>query len=156
MLHLLAAWRYAYPCPLVGNTPASRQRAVRRSRLDIVRASLQGRKKRFAPVLALWHHPCYALMCRRTCGGSVQRSRGVDTKVTFPAGDLILEGRMWTSTAGRDVGAVLCHPHPLHDGDMYSNVVSAVAKALWQHDVATLRFNFRGTGAREGTHGGGD
>jgi alpha/beta superfamily hydrolase len=80
----------------------------------------------------------------------------VDTKVTFPAGDLILEGRMWTSTAGRDVGVVLCHPHPLHGGDMHSNVVSAVAKALWQHDVATLRFNFRGTGASEGMHGGGD
>jgi alpha/beta superfamily hydrolase len=38
---------------------------------------------------------------------------------------------------------------------MYSNVVSAVAEALWQHDVATLRFNFRGTGASQGTHGGG-
>jgi len=80
----------------------------------------------------------------------------VDTKVTFPAGDLILEGRMWTSTSGRDVGVVLCHPHPLHGGNMYSNVVTAVAKALWQHDVATLRFNFRGTGTSEGTHGGGD
>ena len=80
----------------------------------------------------------------------------MDTKVTFPAGDLILEGRMWTSTSGRDVGVVLCHPHPLHGGNMYSNVITAVAKALWQQDVATLRFNFRGTGASEGTHGGGD
>src|SRR5262249_36620404 len=51
------------------------------------------------------------------CGGSVQRSRRVDTKVTFPAGDLILEGRVWTSTPGRDVGVVLCDPHPLHGGN---------------------------------------
>src|SRR2546421_3816324 len=63
---------------------------------------------------------------------------------------------MWISTSGKDVGVVLCHPHPLHGGNMYSNVVSAVARALWQHDVTTLRFNFRGTGASEGTHGGGD
>lgn len=89
-------------------------------------------------------------------GVSGQRSMRVDTKVTFPAGDLILEGRMWTSTSDRDVGVVLCHPHPLHGGNMYSNVVSAVATALWQHDVTTLRFNFRGTGASDGTHGGGD
>jgi alpha/beta superfamily hydrolase len=39
---------------------------------------------------------------------------------------------------------------------MYSNVISAVAEALWQHDVTTLRFNFRGTGASDGTHGDGD
>jgi hypothetical protein len=39
---------------------------------------------------------------------------------------------------------------------MYSNVVSAVAEALWEHDIATLRFNFRGTGASSGSHGGGD
>jgi len=28
---------------------------------DIVRATARGRKKRFAPVLALWHHPYYPL-----------------------------------------------------------------------------------------------
>jgi alpha/beta superfamily hydrolase len=80
----------------------------------------------------------------------------VDQKVAFPAGNLTLEGRLWTSASGRDLGVVLCHPHPLHGGNMYSNVVSAVAEALWQHDVTTLRFNFRGTGASQGTHGGGE
>jgi len=39
---------------------------------------------------------------------------------------------------------------------MYRNVVSAVAEALWQHDISTLRFNLRGTGASTGAHGGGD
>ena len=123
---------------------------------DIVRASVKGRKKRFAPILALWHYPYYALVGMSQRGGSVQRSRRVDIKVTFPAGDLILEGCLSTSTPGKGVGVVLCHPHPLHGGNMYSNVIYTVARALWQHDVTTLRFNFRGTGTSEGTHGGGD
>ena len=55
----------------------------------------------------------------------------MDKKVTFPAGDLTLEGRVWLATGSRDVGVVLCHPHPLRGGNMYSNVVSAVAEALW-------------------------
>ena len=80
----------------------------------------------------------------------------MDTKVTFPAGDLTLEGRVWLAAGGRDIGVVLCHPHPLHGGNMYSNVISAVAEALWQHDVSTLRFNFRGTGGSTGSHGGGE
>src|SRR5262245_45826753 len=84
------------------------------------------------------------------------RSAHVDKNVTFPAGDLTLEGRVWLATGSRDVGVVLCHPHPLRGGNTYSNVVSAVAEALWQHDISTLRFNFRGTGAIRGSHGDGD
>src|SRR5262245_33892295 len=81
------------------------------------------------------------------------RSAHVDKNVTFPAGDLTLEGRVWLATESRDVGVVLCHPHPLRRDNMYSNVVSAVAEALWQHDIATLMFNFRGTGASTGSYG---
>lgn len=80
----------------------------------------------------------------------------MDQKVTFPSGDLTLEGRVWLATGSRGIGVVLCHPHPLRGGNMYSNVVSAVAEALWQHDISTLRFNFRGTGASTGVHGEGD
>ena len=79
----------------------------------------------------------------------------MDQKVTFPSGDLTLEGRVWLATWSRGIGVVLCHPHPLRGGNMYSNVVSAVAEALWQHDISTLRFNFRGTGASTGVHGEG-
>src|SRR5918911_5727743 len=149
MLNPLDSWCGTCPSPISGNPPAWQERAVMLIRPEIIRASAQGRKKRFAPVLALWHHPCYILVSLRRCGGSVQRSRRVDKKVTFPVGDLVLEGRMWTSTSGKDVGMVLCHPHPLHGGNMYSNVVSVVAQALWQRDVTTLRFNFRGTLGRE-------
>ena len=96
----------------------------------------------------------YAIQSKRYV--RVVRSMYVDKKVTFAAGDLTLEGRIWLATGSRDVGVVLCHPHPLRGGNMYSNVVSAVAEALWTHDVSTLRFNFRGTGASTGSHGDGD
>ena len=80
----------------------------------------------------------------------------MDEKVTFPCGDLLLEGCLGRAASSRDVGVVLCHPHPLRGGNMYSNVIYAVARALWEHDVATLRFNFRGTGASQGVHGDGE
>lgn len=51
--------------------------------------------------------------------------------------------------------AVLTHPHPLHGGDMHNIVPAALARALPEHAIATLRFNFRGVGASSGKHGGG-
>lgn len=49
-------------------------------------------------------------------------------------------------------GAVVCHAHPLHGGMMHFKVVFRAAKALQHHDVAVLRFNFRGVGRSEGEH----
>jgi uncharacterized protein len=48
--------------------------------------------------------------------------------------------------------AVVCHAHPLHGGMMHFKVVFRAAKALQHHDLAVLRFNFRGVGRSEGTH----
>lgn len=48
-------------------------------------------------------------------------------------------------------GAVLTHPHPRHGGNMRSMVPGELITALPSIDVATLRFNFRGMGASEGT-----
>jgi hypothetical protein len=74
----------------------------------------------------------------------------------FPAEDLLLEGLLWMpADPERRLGAVLCHPHPLRGGDMHSNVITAVTAALQQHHIATLRFNFRGTGQSTGVHDGG-
>jgi alpha/beta superfamily hydrolase len=80
----------------------------------------------------------------------------MEEKVTFQAGNLTLEGLLWTPAGGGEKGAVLCHPHPLYGGDMHNNVVSALAEALQKQNIATLRFNFRGTGQSEGSHGGGE
>jgi alpha/beta superfamily hydrolase len=48
--------------------------------------------------------------------------------------------------------AVVCHAHPLQGGMMHFKVVFRIAKALQNHGVAALRFNFRGVGLSEGVH----
>jgi alpha/beta superfamily hydrolase len=48
--------------------------------------------------------------------------------------------------------AVVCHPHPLHGGTMLNKVVHTVARALNELGLPTLRFNYRGVGASEGSY----
>jgi len=52
-------------------------------------------------------------------------------------------------------GGVICHPHPLFGGNMHNNVTRAIKNGLVRRGVICLRFNFRGTGQSEGTHGNG-
>ena len=67
-----------------------------------------------------------------------------------PAGDL---QAMWgAGTAGDGRVAVVCHPHPLHGGSMDNKVVTTLLRTWRDAGVATLRFNFRGTGASAGVH----
>jgi alpha/beta superfamily hydrolase len=77
-----------------------------------------------------------------------------EIQVSFRSGDLTLEGLLANPGANAPA-AVVCHPHPLHGGSMYNNVVDAILAAMWQAGYATLRFNFRGVGASEGEHDGG-
>ena len=52
-----------------------------------------------------------------------------ETPVTFPSGDVTLEGRL--SVAGPEAAAVvICHPHPSYGGSMDNNVVYAVRDAV--------------------------
>jgi len=51
--------------------------------------------------------------------------------------------------------AVICHPHPLHQGTMQNKVVHTLARAMLELGAAALRFNFRGVGASEGQHADG-
>jgi uncharacterized protein len=51
--------------------------------------------------------------------------------------------------------AVACHPHPLYGGTMHNKVVYRLARGLRETGTVVLRFNFRGVGASEGTHGHG-
>jgi len=52
--------------------------------------------------------------------------------------------------------AVVCHPHPLGGGTLHNKVVFRAARGLESANVATLRFNFRGTGTSAGTHDEGE
>src|SRR5713226_5957071 len=52
-------------------------------------------------------------------------------------------------------GVVICHPHPLYGGDMDNPVVVRLAEVFGEMGLATLRFNFRGTGQSTGAHGAG-
>lgn len=78
------------------------------------------------------------------------------TSVMFPCGDITLEGE-WLLPAGDGPfpAVVVCHPHPLHGGDMHNNVVTAICQALAHQSIAALKFNFRGVGRSGGTFGEG-
>lgn len=48
--------------------------------------------------------------------------------------------------------AVICHPHPLFGGTMDNKVVHALARAMQELGLVTLRFNFRGVGQSAGAY----
>jgi uncharacterized protein len=52
--------------------------------------------------------------------------------------------------------AIVCHPLPTEGGTMHNKVVTMAARALRELGLDTLRFNFRGTGASEGTFDNGE
>ena len=72
--------------------------------------------------------------------------------LTFPCGDLMLEGvlHLPAEAAVPAPGGVVCHPHPQHGGAMENNVVDAACSALVERGYAALRFNFRGVGGSDG------
>jgi alpha/beta superfamily hydrolase len=76
--------------------------------------------------------------------------------VTFPCGDILLEG-IWhlPQATSSSPAVIVCHPHPLYGGNMSNNVVFAICQALAQRSIAAFRFNFRGVGRSEGAFGGG-
>ncbi len=77
------------------------------------------------------------------------------TAIRFPTADgLSLEGEVVVPD-GATAAVVLAHPHPVHGGSMSSLVTSELFRTLPRHDLAVLRFNFRGVGGSEGTHGHG-
>ena len=75
--------------------------------------------------------------------------------LTFPSGDLTLEGLFHRPPATPHPAVVVCHPHPLFGGDMHNSVVTAVCQALVEAGIAALRFNFRGVGRSQGRFGEG-
>ncbi len=57
-----------------------------------------------------------------------------------------------TGGGGAAAVAVLSHPHPLYGGDMWNPLVDHLFRALPASGIATLRYNFRGTGRSGGSH----
>jgi uncharacterized protein len=51
--------------------------------------------------------------------------------------------------------AVVCHPHPLHQGTMHNKVAFTLARSFYRLGAAAVRFNFRGVGESEGVHADG-
>lgn len=80
----------------------------------------------------------------------------MEVPVTFPVGSITLEGLLSLPAEATRVGVVVCHPHPLHGGEMHNNVVSALVDAVQRAGLATLRFNFRGVGKSQGLHDDGN
>ncbi len=80
----------------------------------------------------------------------------MEERVTIEVGSLQLEGMFTAPDQGPVAGGmVICHPHPQYGGDMSNNVVMALQTAALGADYATLRFNFRGVGASQGSYEGG-
>ena len=78
-----------------------------------------------------------------------------DRTVTFPSGDLNLEGILHLPSEIPAPGVVVCHPHPMYGGDMHNDVVSAICDVAIERGIAALRFNFRGVGASQGKYDNG-
>ena len=76
--------------------------------------------------------------------------------LTGPAGALECIGDVAERADARRGVAVVCHPNPVQGGTMHNKVVTMVERALRESGLDTLRFNFRGTGASEGTYDDGN
>ena len=71
-----------------------------------------------------------------------------------PAGPLecVLEDPHADQDTSASAFAVVCHPHPLHQGTMHNKVAHTLARAAIVRGAPALRFNFRGTGRSAGSH----
>lgn len=75
---------------------------------------------------------------------------GKEERITFPSGELVLEGLLARGRGER--GVVISHPHPLYGGEMGNHVVGIIQEAFAEKGWTTLRFNFRGTGRSQGKY----
>jgi len=73
-----------------------------------------------------------------------------EARIVFLSQGLKLEGQFTAPRRPPGRAAVVCHPHPQFGGNMDNNVVVAVAEALAEAGLGSLRFNFRGVGLSQG------
>jgi len=83
----------------------------------------------------------------------VRRGEYLERMVVVPSGGLHLEGLYHRGKLRPP--CVVAAPHPQQGGSMDSPVVAEIAWAITRAGHATLRFNYRGVGASEGSWSGG-
>src|SRR5690625_6755874 len=79
-----------------------------------------------------------------------------ETAITIdgPAGSLEARaqgGRADGPLAGHGYAAVVCHPHPLHEGTMHNKVVTTLVRTYRDLGIDSVRFNYRGVRSEEHT-----
>lgn len=72
-----------------------------------------------------------------------------------PAGALEVAVDLPDAADARAGYAIVCHPHPLEGGTMHNKVVTMAARSLRELGLTTVRFNFRGVGASQGSYDNG-
>lgn len=80
-------------------------------------------------------------------------SNSKEINLNGPAGNL--EAQLAEPTDSPIACAVLCHPHPQYGGSMHDAVLATAESQFTQHNVSSLRFNFRGVGNSEGSYDNG-
>jgi alpha/beta superfamily hydrolase len=75
--------------------------------------------------------------------------------ITGPSGGLEAIVQLPGSVTGNRV-AVICHPHPQHQGTMMNKVVHTLARSMNDLGMPAVRFNFRGVGASAGDYADGE
>jgi len=68
-----------------------------------------------------------------------------------PAGAIEVATDIPPADVARAGTVVICHPNPIQGGTMTNKVVTTLERALRELGLATVRFNFRGVGASQGT-----
>jgi alpha/beta superfamily hydrolase len=77
-------------------------------------------------------------------------STAANLNLPGPAGLLEAATNVPSASTARAGIAIICHPHPLHGGSMRNKVVTMLERTLRELGLATVVFNFRGTGASAG------
>ena len=91
------------------------------------------------------------------------QAQTVESARDFPAqrGEFLLRGPVGMLECATDVPEadcerpatiIICHPHPLHTGNMHNKVVTIMERSMRELGLRTVRFNFRGVGESEGEH----
>lgn len=77
----------------------------------------------------------------------------MEERIAFYSGTLQLEG--FFDHQSMEKGVIVTHPHPLYGGDMSNTVVELIIATFRSKGFSTLRFNFRGVGASQGSYSDG-